>query len=265
MRFLIQFFLKNGIHSRRTLWMGLICLIPLAVAVLLFLFRPILSKEGIELPELFPQINFWLYLHFLLPLVSVFIGSAVIGDEVEDRTLPYLLTRPLERRWIVLSKLVAGWMTAGVLMFSSLLLTYVVMMLGGGVENVSASFGQLLQSGGVLLIGLAVYIPLFTLLGGVVRRPVLAGLILTFGWENSVAFFPGNVKLVTVAHYLHILSPPLQKVDQGGARNLFNMVIQTTELSTLTAVLILVGLGAIFIWMSSSLLLIKEYRLQQEA
>lgn len=264
MKFLIQFFLKNGIHSRRTLWMGLISLVPLAVAVMLFLFKPLLSREGIELPALFPQINFWLYLHLLLPLLSVFIGSAVIGDEVEDRTLPYLLVRPLQRRWIVLSKLIAGWVTAGVLLFVSLLLTYLVMMLGGG-ESLTESFGQLLHSGGILLLGLAVYIPLFALLGGLIKRPVLLGLLLTFGWENSVAFFPGNVKLMTVVHYLHVLSPQLQKVTQGGAQNIFNMVMPAKEISCLTALLILLGLSAALVYLSSSLLLVKEYRLQQEA
>ena len=265
MKFLIQFFLKNGIHSRRTFWMGMLSLIPLAVAVLLFLLRPLLEREGMSLSALFPQINFALYLHFLLPLLSVFIGAAVIGDELDDRTLPYLLVRPLQRRWIVLSKLIAGWLTAGIMLFVSLVLTYAVMMLGGGA-HLGDSFGQLMQSGGILLLGLAVYIPFFALLGGVIKHPVLVGLLLTYGWENSVAFFPGNVKLVTVVHYLHILSPPLQQGSQEGTRGLLSMALpQAKEISDLSALFILLVLSALFAYLASSLLLVKEYRLQQEA
>jgi len=114
--FLIRFFLKDGVHSRRTIWMGLLSLIPVGCSLILLLIRSLLEQEGVNLTDLYPQMSFLLYLHFLLPLIAVFIGAAIIADELEERTLPYLITRPIPRRIIILSKLIAGTLTAAVIL-----------------------------------------------------------------------------------------------------------------------------------------------------
>lgn len=264
MGFLIGFFLRNGIHSRRTIWMTILALVPVGCGLVLWLAKPFLSREGVALFTLFPQMSFFLFLHFLLPLLAVFIGTAIVADEVEDRTLPYLLVRPVPRRTIVLAKTLAGCITVGLILFVSLGLTYSVMVLDGGVSGWISNVPRLLRSGGVLLLGLLVYVPLFGFLGGTIKRPVLAGLLFAFGWENTVAFFPGNVKLFTVIHYLHVLFPSLQQTRAGDIKSqLFNIVLPAEQISVVTSVIVLLGMSAVFIGLMVSLLYIKEYRLEQ--
>lgn len=264
MGFLIGFFLKSGIHSRRTIWMAILSLIPVGCSLILWLIRGLLENEGISLASLYPRMSFFMYLHFLLPLMAVFIGAAVIADEVEERTLPYLITRPVPRRTIVLAKLISGALTAAIILFISLGLTYTVMMLPGGVNGWTSNFVKLLQSVGVLILGLTVYMPLFGLLGGTIKRPVLAGLLFVFGWESTVGVFPGNAKLITVVHYLHVLFPRLQQVRlRDGRSALLEMVLPAKQIAPITAMIILVALAAVFTFLMSSLLYIKEYRLEQ--
>ena len=264
MGFLIGFFLRSGIHSRRTVWMTVLALMPVFCGLGLWLAKPLLEEQGVVLSALFPQVSFFLFLHFLLPILSVFIGTAIVADEVEDRTLPYLLVRPVPRRIIVLAKTLAGCITVGLILFVSLGLTYTVMVLDGGVSGWISSVPKLLRSGGVLLLGLMVYVPLFGFLGGTIKRPVLAGLLFAFGWENTVAFFPGNVKLFTVIHYLHVLFPSLQQTRAGDIKSqLFRIVLPARQISPASAVLVLLLMFAVFIGLLAVLLYIKEYRLEQ--
>jgi len=255
--FLVQFFLKNNLHSKRTIWMAVLSFIPVGFACLLWLLRPVLNREGITLFGLYPQMSLLFYLHFLLPLISVFMGTAVIADEVDERTLPYLLVRPVSRRDIVLSKIIANTLTLGILLFISLFLTYTLMAIESGVGSWGKNFPVFLQSGGVLCLGALAYTPLFACLGGIIKRPVLVGLFFVFGWENTVGVFPGNVKLMTIVHYLHVLFPPLQKYE------FINLVLPTKQVSDFTAVMILLVLAALFTGLSISLLYIREYRLEQ--
>ncbi len=263
--FLLTFFIKNGIRSRRTIWMLLLSLVPVGMAVLLLLIKPLLVKQGAELASLFAPVSFYFYLHFLLPLLAIFIGTAIIADEVEDRTLPYLLTRPVSRAVIMISKLLAGCITAGLILFISLGMTFTVMVLPSNPGKWFSEIPVLFRSGGVLLAGLLVYVPLFALLGALLKRPVLAGLFFTFGWESSVSFFPGNVKLFTIAHYLHVLAPSMANARIGDLKTkLLDIFIGGKQTSSMTAVLVLALLALVFTGLSILLLYIKEYRLEQE-
>ena len=244
--------------------MAILGLVPVGCGLVLLLLKPLLQREGITLLRLFPQISFFLYLHFLLPLIAVFIGSAVIADEVEDRTLPYLLVRPIPRWNIVLSKLVAGWITTGFILFISIILTYSVIMMGSGFKAWITNFPELLTSGGVLLLGLMVYVPFFSLLGGLLKRPVLTGILIVFGWEKLVSFFPGNVKLFTIVHYLHVLFPHTQQPKSGEIQTgLINLVMSSQQTSQFTALWVLLVLALLFSLAMATLLYVREYRLSE--
>jgi ABC-2 type transport system permease protein len=263
-RFLISFFLRNGIRSRRTIWMAVLALIPVGIGMLMWMLRSPLAEEGISISSRFPQLSLVMFLHFLLPLMTVFVGSSIIADEVDERTLPYLLVRPIPKRTIILAKTAAVGITTTMILVASLILTYSVVVADGGPGAWTSSFSLLLQTTGVLILGTIAYIPLFGFLGGLVKRPVLVGLLLVFVWERSVAFFPGNVKLLTVVHYLHILAPPFQDSSgQGARRAILDLVGPAREVPASTAVLILVAIGAVFMAATVLLLYMKEYRLEQ--
>ena len=263
MRSLLTFFLRNGIHSRRTLWMAVLGFFPVGAAVLNWMAGSFLQGEGISLFGLFPQLGLLLFINLLIPLTTIFIGSAVIADEVEEGTLPYLLVRPVWRGWIVLAKLMAGAVTLAVILSTSLLLTYTVLVSRGESGGWVANISILLKAEWVLLLAVVAYLPLFALVGGLVKRPVLLGLLFAFGWEPMVAFLPGNIKLMTVVHYLHEIFPAVADSSGGDMRSMiFGSVLPAREISDLSAVLILLGIAVVFSVFSMALLSIREYRLE---
>jgi ABC-2 type transport system permease protein len=263
--FLIKFFLRNWIQNRRIIWMILMSIVPPGCACILLLAKPLLTKQGVIIADLFPQISFFLYLHFLIPLIAVFIGTAIIADEVEERTLPYLLVRPVPRRDVILAKTITGVLTIGLILCISTGLTYSLMFWYQGFGRWISNIATLLQSIGVLILGLLVYVPLFAFFGGSLKHPVLGGLLFSFGWENMIGFLPGNIKFLTVIHYLHVLFPHLQSSGSGNIRrNLFNLVLPTKQISAVTSIIVLLIMSAVFIGLTVSLLYLKEYRLEQD-
>ena len=48
-----------------------------------------------------------LYLRFIVPVLGVFYGTSLIADEVEDRTITYLFTRPITRGAVLIGKYLA--------------------------------------------------------------------------------------------------------------------------------------------------------------
>lgn len=264
MGYLLAFYLRNGIHSRRTYWMATLGLFPVGCSMLLWMVKPLLESEGESLFGLFPQFGQLLFLNVLIPLMAIFVGAAVIADEVEERTLPYLLTRPVKRGKIVLAKLLSGAVTLGVILAVSLFMIYSVLVLEGGSGGWGGNISSLLQCEGVMMLGLAAYLPFFAVIGGIMKRPVLVGLLLVFGWERLVALLPGNIKLLTIVHYLHVLYPAGTAGRGGDIRSaLFDTAMPATEVSNFLAVLILLAITALFTTLAMALLQIKEYRLEQ--
>jgi ABC-2 type transport system permease protein len=259
MAYLLIFFLRDGIHSRRTLWISIIGMVPVACAVFL-LFAS--SFMDVKPHQIYPQFSYLLFLHFLLPLTAVFIGTAIIGDEVEEKTLPFLLTRPVPRWSIVAAKAAAGIITIGIVILVSFTLTYLIMMSRAGSASFIRGLPAFFRSSAALILGLAVYVPLFGFIGGILKKPVLAGLLFTFGWESSIAFFPGNARLLTVVHYLHSLFPAIRQVtpdDMG--RTLFGLVLSANKTPFILSVFVLSALSLFFTGLMIMILYFKEYRL----
>ncbi len=147
-----------------------------------------------------------LYVRFIVPILGVFYGTALIADEVDDRTITYLFTRPIARGAVVLGKYLAYLACTVLLILPSVVVVFLLMVpMGGGA--MAAAFPSLLADLGMLAAGLAAYGAVFAWVGARVKRPLVAGLVFVLGWEPAVLLFPGYLKRLTVAYYLQALVP----------------------------------------------------------
>src|SRR5207248_6362188 len=90
--------------GRRLLVLGLLYLLPCALAVLLrSLARPA-PPDVLEYALVFTLLP-----HGLAPLTALLYAAGVVSDEVEEQTLTYLLLRSMPRWAIYLTKLLATW------------------------------------------------------------------------------------------------------------------------------------------------------------
>lgn len=128
----------------------------------------------------------------LLPVVSLIVGTGVLGSEVDDGTIVHILTKPLPRRDIILAKLgVAVGVSA---------LTSAVPLFVAGVLADSVRFGVALAIAGVL--GAFAYSAFFLLLSLVTRRPVLLGLVYILVWEGLLGTFVSGTRVLSIEQYV---------------------------------------------------------------
>ena len=258
--------LVQMLWSRRSVFLGLVVGGPVALAFAIRALAqlssvglPVVNGATVTGPSLFGLMIWLLYIRFILPVLGVFYGTSLIADEVEDKTITYLFTRPIPRSAVLLGKYLAYLVCTVLLVLPSVVIVYfIIVPLGGG--SIGGEFPVLAADIGMLMLGLATYGALFAFVGARLKRPLVIGLIFAFGWEPGVQIFPGYVKQATIVYYLQALIPQTMPNDSaiGGLIQLFN------EVPTLGASLAaLFGLTAVMLFLAGRAVQKREFILDQ--
>jgi ABC-type transport system involved in multi-copper enzyme maturation permease subunit len=250
--------------SRRTIFMALVVggpvLIALAVRIVTALTGSAARVEGIAMtgPAMFGMMIWFFYLRFTVPVLGVFYGTALIADEVEDKTITYLFTRPIRRGAVLLGKYLAYLAVTSFVVLPSVILVYLLVAPING--SLGASFIPLLKDLALLALGLACYGAFFAFVGAKFKRPLLTGLIFVFGWEQAALAFPGYLKKFTIAYYLQALVP--HAMPQDSVMSLIQGFFRDTPgLGTSLFWLAVICVG--FLWWAGRTVEKKEYVLEQ--
>lgn len=119
-----------------------------------------------------------LVLVYLVPLMSLMYGGGVLREEVEDQTLTYGFTRPVDRAGLYLARLAAA--AGPVLLATVPAAAFAAHDAAQGLRLVAAA-----------ILGTAAHATLFGLWGLVMRRPTWLGLAYVLVWEQSLEKVPG--------------------------------------------------------------------------
>jgi ABC-2 type transport system permease protein len=208
--------LGEMLWSKRTIFMALVVGGPVILAIVVRVLQasgiPALRVNGARVGggAMFGMMIWVLFVRFIVPVLGVFYGTALVADEVEDKTITYLFTRPIPRGAVLVGKYLAYLVCTALVVLPSVMIVYFMMV---PFADVPATFGLLLKDLGILAIGLAVYGALFALIGAVLKRPLVIGLIFAFGWEQMALLMPGYLKRFTLAHYVQALVPHAMPSD----------------------------------------------------
>jgi ABC-type transport system involved in multi-copper enzyme maturation permease subunit len=211
--------LGEMLWSRRTIFMALVVGAPVIIALILravvALGAPLMdesltgdtSRNPVRMtgPAIFGLMVWVFYLRFTVPVLGIFYGTSLIADEVEDKTITFLFTRPIRRGAVLLGKYLAYLACTVFVVLPSVTLVYLLVVPLRG--SLGGSFLDLIKDLALLTVGLAAYGALFAFIGARFKRPLLIGLIFIFGWEQAALAFPGYMKKFTVAYYLQALVP----------------------------------------------------------
>ena len=218
--------LGEMLWSRRTIFMMLVAGAPIVIACFLRIivmfgapvFEEHRSTQGgvtqtirMTGPAIFGLMIWIFYLRFTVPVLGVFYGTSLMADEVEDKTITYLFTRPIRRGAVLFGKYLAYLGCTVFVVLPSVTLVYLLVVPMRG--SLGASFIDLVKDLVLLALGLAVYGALFAFVGAKFKRPLIVGLIFIFGWEQAALAFPGYLKRFTIAYYLQGLVPHAMPSD----------------------------------------------------
>jgi ABC-type Na+ efflux pump permease subunit len=205
------------------------------------------------------QIMWLLYIRFIVPVLGVFYGTSLIADEIDDKTITYLFTRPIPRRAVLLGKYLAYLACTILLVLPSVMIVFfLVVPTGGG--SIAQTFPLLLTDLAMLAVGLSAYGAVFAWVGTRLKRPLVIGLVFAFGWEPAVLLFPGYLKRLTVAYYLQALVR--HEMPQDSAVSMLMQVFR--EVPTVAASLIsLAAIVWLALWAAGRAVESREYVLEQ--
>ena len=150
----------------------------------------------------------------IMPIVTMALATAAFGNELEDRTLAYLVLKPIPRWRIALPKLLASIVIAGPLLVASGVAATVI-GLDGGVREAAAV-------GGALFAGVVTYAAIFTWAGLVSTRAIAFALIYVFLWEGLISSFIHGVDYLSVRGYTLAI---MHGIDESGLEVLSTRVI----------------------------------------
>ena len=197
--------------SRRTIFMALLVGVPVIIAMIMRFLTEMgapqisVNNTAVQGPTIFGILVWLLFIRFIVPVLGVFYGTSLIADEVEDKTITYLFSRPIPRGAVLVGKYLAYLVCTVFVVLPSLVLVWLLVVPMGG--SLGSSVPDLLTDLALLALGLAAYGGLFALAGAVLKRPLLIGLVYVIGWEPVVMAIPGYLGRFTVAYWLQGLVP----------------------------------------------------------
>jgi ABC-2 type transport system permease protein len=129
----------------------------------------------------------------ILPLVTMALSTAAFGNELDDRTLSYLVLAPLSRWRIAVPKLLASLAISGPLLIAS--------GVAAALLGFDGSLRAALAVGAAILAGVAAYAAIFTWLGLLTNRAIVFALIYVLLWEGVIGSFIQGVGYLSVRGY----------------------------------------------------------------
>ncbi len=230
--------------SKRALVCVLFCLGPVAAAVLALLF----SEQKGAMPAF--EIGWMLMVQGTVPLISLIIGSAVVAEEIEDRTITYLFSRPIPRLSVLLGRWVASLLLIELLLGASAVVTFGVLEVAAGADaEMALPQGMAASMRNTCLIGGAVYSALFAAISALVKHPMIVGIGYAFVVEFFVANFPGQNQNFTVQFHLKSYLAGSGEEVLARMRNLTqDQILVPADESFRTLLVVLVAALAIGCW-----------------
>jgi ABC-type transport system involved in multi-copper enzyme maturation permease subunit len=261
--------LGEMLWSRRTIFMALLVAAPVLISLMLRILvgfgLPLFQDSGsggppirMDGPTIFGLLIWMMYLRIIVPMLGVFYGTSLMADEVEDKTITYLFTRPISRGAVLVGKYLAYLACTVFVVLPSVVVVYLLIVPLKG--SLGAAFPNLIKDLLLLGLGLAVYGAVFAFVGAKFKRPLLIGLVFIFGWEQATLAFPGYLKQFTVMYYLQAIVPHAMPND--GVISLVQSLFRETPRLGISLFWLAV-IWAVFLSWGARVVARKEYVLEQ--
>lgn len=183
--------------ARKTRALLVVQLLPVVAAFVYVLFE---SVDGLTM---FSNVTEGVTIPFLVPLAAIFYGGPAIVEEMEGRTLTYLMLRPIDKAWLFLGKALASILVAVPVVVVPLLLLFAICLsqspdLRLALENLGPMLGA-------VTLGAIVYTAVFAALGAAFASGLLASIIYFVVFEMVLGTLP-ILELTSMRYHIRTLA-----------------------------------------------------------
>lgn len=187
----------RGLVGQRRGWA--LAALPIVLVLLAVAVR-MLTGEAISARGVLVEVG----LAVVVPLVALLAANGVLGPEVDDGSVVYLLSTPVSRYVVAASK----WATAA----------GVSVVLGAGGLAVAAWVGGvsgrwILASAVAGAVGAVLYTALFTAMSAATRHGMIAGLVYILLIERGLGSLLSGLRYVSVQSFTQRITEPVADID----------------------------------------------------
>lgn len=186
---LVTITMRGILNRRRTLLLALVGALLVVIAVIMRASNPTEAEALRFTGRLLADFG----LAVLLPLVAVIIGTGVIGAELDDGTIVYVLAKPVPRVVVVAVRLLVAWLATAVLVGVPLLIA--------GIIGTGGDTGLAIAYAVAAVVGALEYTAVFVALSLVTSRALVAGLAYVVVWEGVVAGLFAGTRIFSVRQH----------------------------------------------------------------
>ncbi|MFI7245490.1 ABC transporter permease subunit [Streptomyces qinglanensis] len=180
----------------------ILCVLP---ALLLVVAAAVRAMNGAD-DAVTSQLLGGFALATLVPLIGVIAGTGAIGPEIDDGSVVYLLSKPVGRTSIIVTKLLVAAGTTAV--FAAVPVLVAGFVLNGNSQQIAVAYAV------AAAVASLAYSALFLLLGTVSRHAVVIGLVYALIWEALIGSLVPGAKTLSVQQWALALA---EKVAGSGA------------------------------------------------
>lgn len=203
--------IKRLLFSRKTIVLLFLCALPILISIFW------LTTEAENGYTFFSDLVFLSYLFFIVVIISLLYGVSLFNDDITDKTITYLISRPVDRIELVIYKYIGYLFSAIVVVIPPLVLTFFIVAAKAG--DIGGHMGLLSTYVGVFILAILGYGAIFTFFGILFDRPMLISFIFMFIWEFTLASMPLIINQITFRHYLESICYHL--IGLGETKNVF--------------------------------------------
>jgi ABC-2 type transport system permease protein len=145
----------------------------------------------------------------IIPIATLILATGALGNEIEDRTLPYLVLKPISRLRIVLEKFVGTLVIAVPTILLGIVAGWLVIRLGTDESEVFIASGKPTSIDPLLwpmlasaTAGIVATAAVFLLISLIVPRALIVGVLYVFAWESLLGRFLPGVKAFSIRQYV---------------------------------------------------------------
>lgn len=216
-----KYLLKEGLRLRK--------LFPwLALALVGLVFASIWGKLASDATAADKYVNVVnLFVFRLLPLTAAVYSTMIISQEIEQKTIVYLLTRPIPRWQLIIGRFGA--------VATTVMITAVIGMIAAfvGAKSGSAFFARDILA---IALGALAYTSLFMFVTLLFNRALILCVLFAFGWESSIPNLPTGLQgLSILAHMQAIAKHPDSGASGGQVLDLIAGLLGKTEMNPVTS------------------------------
>jgi ABC-2 type transport system permease protein len=200
-------------------------LIPVVFA-LIYMLNPDVDRPTVFLGDIFTEV----IIPTLMPLTILVLATSAFGDEIEDRTLPYLTLKPVSRFRIVLEKLLGSIVVSGPIVIAGLAIAFVLTFKGDASDHLRF-FGAMAATAAVATVA---YSAIFMLVSLLISRALVAALIYSFVWETILGRFVPGLRYVSIRHFVRSVFAAISEERR----------FQFSHSASLTVALLMLGIAS---------------------